>query len=51
MKGVCVVLALFVALTAAFSVDMLGTPAINDALINEINSNPASTWVAGRNER
>jgi hypothetical protein len=51
MKRVCVLLALFVALSFALKIDLLSGPAINDDLINEINSNPASTWVAGHNDR
>lgn len=50
MKGVCVLL-VFLALSFAAKIDLLSAPAINDELINQINSNPASTWVAGRNER
>lgn len=51
MHKVCVVLALFVALSVAFKIDLLARPAIDDELIARINSNPASSWVAGHNDR
>jgi hypothetical protein len=41
---------LLVALVAAALAYDLEGPAINQALINEINSNPQSTWTAGVNE-
>jgi cathepsin B len=50
MKGVLVLLAL-VAVSVAASIDILDTPAINQDIINQINSDPTSTWVAGRNDR
>jgi cathepsin B len=48
MKGVCVLLLSLLAIAFAVNLD---APITNKDLINGINSNPSSSWIAGENHR